>query len=419
MIRSIPTERSVEAVADHPRRRILYVRAPGFFVTDPTVPTLVVRDGLVLDGTPDVWEQGVTVGMPVRKASRLASAVVLPVDEGAVRDRWRALWDAAFAHTPAVETTDLHEGYLDLTGCLSPGERLADRAERLRGEIADAIGLTPRIGGGSTTFDARASAPEDFVPSGMNAERRHRDRIPLSVCADIPPKTLDRIARLGLRTLGDLHRESVDSIRRQLGRDDGVKLHRIAHSVEVRPVVANYPLKNITHTVAFPPLNDESAVSAHLRDLIDAANDDAAQAAARSEAPAALRLSLESFRGRVLDAEFVVSRKGMTANARRYRLERMLWELWDGRELERLTVTLEGLRPVLSEQPSLWIDLGGEKDRERSRAVVGEMLELVCARYGDDAATTADDPALTGIDPCFASQVVNASGLCPSGTGWY
>ncbi|MDA1191937.1 MAG: hypothetical protein O3A46_09680 [Candidatus Poribacteria bacterium] len=105
----------------------------------------------------------------------------------------------------------------------------------------------------------------------------------------------------------------------------------------------------------------------------------------------------------------------MTANARRYRLERMLWELWKGEELERLTVTYEGLRPVLSEQTSLW----GEKDRAKSRAVVDEMLELVRSRYGHDSATVADDPALTGIDPCFASQVVSASGLCPAGAGWY
>ncbi|MDA1191938.1 MAG: hypothetical protein O3A46_09685 [Candidatus Poribacteria bacterium] len=204
-----------------PRRRILYLWVWGFFVTEPDTPTIIVRDDCVLDATSDVWKQGVVVGMPIRKAARLASAVILSVNEGAVRDRWRALWDIAYSHTPNVETTNLHQGYLDLTGCLRRGERFAERADELRRQIADATGLTPHIGGGSTAFDARASAPNNHVPSGANAERRHRDRISLANCTDIPPKTLDRIDRLGLRTLGDIRAESVASIQRQLGRHDG------------------------------------------------------------------------------------------------------------------------------------------------------------------------------------------------------
>jgi DNA polymerase-4 len=131
-------------------------------------------------------------------------------------------------HVDRVEVVGLDEAYLDLDGLMSP--RAAMR--RMVAEIKESTGLTASVGIGPNKLVAKvcsdAEKPAGFVVlSREEACARFAGRPP-GLVPGIGPKTVARLERLGLTTLGALAAVDEAVLVAEFGANHGPDLRRRA-----------------------------------------------------------------------------------------------------------------------------------------------------------------------------------------------
>lgn len=146
-------------------------------------PLLVIRDGLVWDGCPRAWNQGIAAGMPRRQALRQVPGA-LAVEYGAVdyTPVARAFWNQAAEHSGRVEPVADHQLFLDLSG---PGEAppRQELAALMAGAVA-AVAAVARV--------PEAELRRQFGLEGQELARWVRGIDPEPVLAAWPPRTVSR-----------------------------------------------------------------------------------------------------------------------------------------------------------------------------------------------------------------------------------
>lgn len=230
-------------------RYALFVRVHGLYVRElasvslhgDTAPTVVHRDGLVLDASDDAALRGVVPGMPIGQARSLLSGARFVLFEPefyrAAQRRWL---DVLTPFTDALEPLSLHEAVLDLSGHPRPHEVA-------RAALAVLLEVEPRIsaGAGPTGWIARIAAdhPGDAVndPAGFLAP------LPVDVLP-IDPRSKTRLASLGCSTVGEVRALAWDALRRQFRQDAG-KIHNAAHGLYREPWGKLYPEDALTGSV--------------------------------------------------------------------------------------------------------------------------------------------------------------------------
>jgi DNA polymerase-4 len=172
---------------------------------------------------------GVGSAMPAARARRLCpDAVVLPPDFTTYREVSREVMEIVRSHVERVEVVGLDEAYLDLTGLFSP--RAAMR--RLITEIKGATELTCSVGIGPNKLVAKvasdAEKPAGFVVlTREQACARFASASP-GLVPGIGPKTVARLAQLGLTTLGAVGAAPERVLVERFGPNLGVELGRRA-----------------------------------------------------------------------------------------------------------------------------------------------------------------------------------------------
>lgn len=143
------------------RQGVMHVRIRHFYCTleemfDPTLrgqPFLVGtgtgrpnEPGRVIDVSPAAIRLGISPGMPLRRAYRIAPRVrFLPASYDRYQPMQQRLKERYRAYSRIIETIPLADAFIDLRGCEIPFDTPVALAERLCAEIAD-MGLTAQIG---------------------------------------------------------------------------------------------------------------------------------------------------------------------------------------------------------------------------------------------------------------------------------
>ena len=234
-----------------------------------------VGRGVITTATYAARAFGVNSGLGLMKAAALApDAVLLPIDFDEYR-RYSRLFKAAVRHVaPVVEDRGIDEIYIDLSalpGVHDDGGRAVGRA--LKDAVFTATGLTCSVGITPNKLLSKLCSEFD-KPDGLTLLAAHE--IPARIWPlaarklnGIGPKASERLAALGIATIGDLAAADAQWLVAEFGKSYGAWLHEAAHGRDERPVVTYSEPKSISRETTFD--RDLHAVRdrPHLTRLLD------------------------------------------------------------------------------------------------------------------------------------------------------
>jgi DNA polymerase IV len=175
-------------------------------------------------------EFGVGSAMPASRARSLCpDGIYLPPDFSHYRAKSREVMALIGALRAPTEPVSLDEVYIDLTEVSYPIDEMSRLVRRIKGDL----GLDASVGIGPNKLVAKvasdAEKPRGFVV--LTREQAVERFAPASprIIPGIGPKTADRLAAMGVRTLGQLQRCTVPGLRERFGERHGGELHDRAH----------------------------------------------------------------------------------------------------------------------------------------------------------------------------------------------
>jgi DNA polymerase IV len=245
---------------------IAHVDCDAFYATiekrdDPTLsdkPVIVGgrQRGVVLTACYVARTYGVRSAMPMFEARRLCphASVVRPdmAKYAGVGRQVRALMRDL---TPLVEPVSIDEAFMDLTGTarlhgMSPAKSLAGFADRVERELK----ITVSVGLSCNKFLAKIASdldkPRGFAVLGGTEAAAFLAERPVSLIFGVGKVTQARLAKDGLRTIGDLARAGETKLMRRYGAE-GARLSRLARGRDDRRVSADRETKSVSAETTF------------------------------------------------------------------------------------------------------------------------------------------------------------------------
>jgi DNA polymerase IV len=171
-------------------------------------PVIVAGSGpraVVTTASYEAREFGVGSAMPASRARRLCpDAIVIPPDFNAYRETSAQVWRLIGERLDRVQQIGIDEGYADLTGVEKPLRLLRE----VVAEVKEATGIVVSVGVGPSRLVAKCCSdlgkPAGLVAMGREEACVRFATAPTSRVPGIGPKTAERLAELGVRTLGQL-----------------------------------------------------------------------------------------------------------------------------------------------------------------------------------------------------------------------
>lgn len=225
---------------------------------------------------------GIHSAMPMAQAVRLCpDLIIVPNRRGAYSEKSRAVMAILRDLTPLVEPLSIDEAFLDVTMLPDSAEAIA---QRLQGRINHELKLPCSLGVATnklvakianTVGKARAAAHNQHRPPNAiqvvppGEEAAFLAPLPVRELWGVGPKTAERLAALGIRTIGELARWPAADLAARFGKH-GADLAQRARGLDTRPVETEHEAKSISKETTFSrDVNDGEALRATLRQLAD------------------------------------------------------------------------------------------------------------------------------------------------------
>jgi DNA polymerase-4 len=223
------------------RRVIAHLDCDAFYVSVELLrrpelvgqPVVVAGSGpraVVTTASYEARKFGVGSASPAALARRLCpQAIFIPPDFNAYRAKSREVWELVRARLPVVAQVGLDEGYADVSDAEKPLRVLRE----LVAEVRDRTGITISVGVGPNRLIAKVASdlekPQGFVAMGREEACRRLADKSLRIIPGIGPKTAERLAAMGLTTIGALQQADEDALAQRFGTRHGRDLLARAH----------------------------------------------------------------------------------------------------------------------------------------------------------------------------------------------
>jgi len=236
-----------------------------------------VGRGVITTATYAARQFGVGSAMGMMKAARLCpQAIVLPVDFDEVRRFSRLFKSTITEIAPVMQDRGVDEVYIDFTD-VPGGQREGGRvlARLIQKSILERTGLTCSIGVAPNRLLAKM-ASEFNKPNGISIvyEADLQTLIwPLGVrkINGIGPKAGEKLAALGVHTIGELAAQDPQWLIAQFGKSTGAWLHRVAWGQDDSPVVTESEPVSMSRETTFErdlhAVHDRAELGAIFTDL--------------------------------------------------------------------------------------------------------------------------------------------------------
>jgi DNA polymerase-4 len=355
-------------------------------------PVVVGGDGtrgVVLSATYEARAYGVRSAMPVIRARRLCPRAIFVPPRHRVYAAVSKEVMAIFASvTPVVEPLALDEAFLDVSGAVRLLGTPARIAEQIRATVAGQQSITCSVGVAPSKFVAKIASvrckPDGLLVVPKDDVLGFLHQLPVSALWGVGERTGEVLARLGLRTVGDIARTPLGALQRELGVAHGNHLAALAGGRDERSVTPHAPEKSIGAEETFDTdVADPERIRRELLRL-SGRTADGLRAGGHVARTISVKLRLANFktmtRSRTLTHPTDVSREIYATACALYAAS----GLDSGARLRLVGVRASGLVPVarataqptLDERPAGW--------REAEKAV-----DLIAKRFGANAVRPA------------------------------
>ena len=242
-------------------RKIIHVDMDAFYASveqrdDPRLrgkPVIVAWNGnrsVVCAASYEARAFGVRSAMPAVRAELLCSAAIFVTPDfaryRAVSKRVREIFKR---HTDLIEPLSLDEAYLDVTLNKTGLPTATLVARTVREEIRQELNLTASAGVAPNKFLAKL-ASDWRKPDGLfvvKPDDVDAFLLPLAVgrIPGVGKVTGEKLAKLGIQTVGDLRRLDLSTLEGTFGRY-GRRLHELARGIDDSEVVPDRPTQSIS-----------------------------------------------------------------------------------------------------------------------------------------------------------------------------
>jgi DNA polymerase-4 len=193
---------------------------------------------------------GVRSAIAATYAERLCpEAVFVPPDFTRYRTVSRAVREIFVRHTDLIEPLSLDEAYLDVTENKTGLATATKVASVIRQQIREELNLTASAGVAPNKFLAKI-ASDWRKPNGLFVIQPAEVEdfltpLPVGRIPGVGKVTEEKLAKLGLRTVGELRVRSLEELRRWFGRY-GQRLYELARGIDQSAVQPNRPTQSIS-----------------------------------------------------------------------------------------------------------------------------------------------------------------------------
>ncbi len=209
--------------------------------------------GVVTTSTYEARALGVFSAMGMMKAAKLApDAWLLPADFDAYRHYSRLFKQAVGAIAPVIEDRGIDEIYIDLSDLPEASRALG---LRIKQAVRDATGLSCSIGIAPNKLLAKICSeldkPDGLTLLAMDDLPTRIWPMPVRKINGIGPKAGEKLASLGIQTIGELAQQTQAFLLGHFGRSYGEWLFNAARGLDERPVVTESEPKSISRETTF------------------------------------------------------------------------------------------------------------------------------------------------------------------------
>jgi DNA polymerase-4 len=216
----------------------------------PVVVAWRGRRSVVCAASYEARQFGVRSAMPAVTAERLCpQAVFVPPDFTRYKAVSRAVREILERHTALIEPLSLDEAYLDVTHNKTGLPTATKVAITIRRQIREELSLTASAGVAPNKFLAKIASdwrkPDGLFVIQPQDVATFLPPLPVGRIPGVGKVTEERLARLGIRTAGDLLDYDLATLQSNFGRY-GLRLYHLARGVDHSPVTPNRPTKSVS-----------------------------------------------------------------------------------------------------------------------------------------------------------------------------
>lgn len=248
-----------------PHRTILHVDLDAFYCSvEANLNRSLRGKAFVVGGTPEgrgvvasasyaARAFGIHSAMPTARALRLApELIVVGGRHGLYSEHSKKVMTFLREKAPLMEQLSIDEAFLDVTGLTDSGESIA---RQIQARILEDFDLQTSWGIATNKLVAKI-ATEVGKPAGMvrvepGDEARFLAPLEVRMLWGVGPKTQDRLAEVGVITIGDLAELPQKLLKQRFG-NHGLELASRARGEDERPVVEGHDPRSISAERTFP-----------------------------------------------------------------------------------------------------------------------------------------------------------------------
>jgi DNA polymerase-4 len=242
-------------------RKIIHVDMDAFYASveqrdDPELrgkPVIVAWRGnrsVVCAASYEARSFGVRSAMPTVRAERLCpGAIFVAPDFTRYRAVSRSVREIFKRHTDLIEPLSLDEAYLDVTENKTGLPTATLVARTIREQIRQELNLTASAGVAPNKFLAKIASdwrkPDGLFVIQPEDVETFLPPLPVARLPGVGKVTEEKLAKLGVQTVGDLRSLDLPALEQHFGRY-GLRLHELARGIDDSEVVPDRPTQSIS-----------------------------------------------------------------------------------------------------------------------------------------------------------------------------